>query len=584
MEQFYESRWSLHSCNSVSTEDLNWSQQSNYLKMMNDTNLIDSCAAAKDDMESVRGRMSIEQSRKHFEFLETNNFKTQQASVDAEQLEQWIVYMDKYLKAFSPNWKQVIKMDSNRRNECFGEQYKLRQYIASHHNVFNQMVREDDTTQTRRVHNMYHMLLLTAIEKQCLLEENHYSEQKSKDETFEDTNVQLDGIIARSTETLFVSSDSSTTVPSDDDGVHFPTHPTTSKSSSFSEVHCLPLSSYSHYERDEDYQSWESIIEELNNIDMDTKTDPSLVMLRKKTNNPNFLISKSSIELIRNVGHGWSAEPNGSDPLKSKVNNWLLNHHTGPEIKIDPNTDALTLDSDSEVDSNISIQWDNYQDIYTSTTPMCEDAPSNEFLFFGDDYEDALKWKRSSSSSSTSDSELLCKSATHDRSSIESKMSVKGNNKTINETRHKNESDSASRIELNDRNVHNSNSRITEDILLLVENLQKNYKNLTPRDFDGVLKICRDNLECLLVVLDKNHSHYNAKSMDSDYKTAGTCQCDMISRFFARIVKFLYGCSRKVRKSAVYKFLFNSLKRFYFMVKFLSRHVRFYRMLYDSTV
>lgn len=579
MEPFYGSRCSLYSGNSLSTDDLNWSLQPNYVKMMNDTNLIDSCAAATDDMEPVRGRMTLEQTRKHFEFLERNNFKTQQASVDAEQLEQWIVYMDKYLKAFAPNWKQVVQMDSHQRIECFDEQYKLRQYIASHHNVFNQMIREDDSKRTRKVENMYHELLLNAIEKQCLVEQSLQPEGKLKRSPCVDSHIQLNQIITKSNESLFVGSDFGTTVPSDD-GIHFSTHPTTSKSSSFSGAQCSPFSLHSDFERDEDYQSWESIIQELQNIDIDNEVE-----LLQDAPNLNSLISENSLELIKNVDQVVSTTPNSENLYMDKVDNWLQNQHSVVEANIDSSSDESA--SSSELGSAISCQWDNYQDIYISTTPMHEDTPSNEFLFFGDDYDDALKSKHDSSSSSTSG---MQKSRTTEQLSIGSRISAKGSSETVNETLLKNGTDSMPPGATKDQEIQtdavSNNSQMANDILTLVENLQKNYMNLTPRDFDGVLQMCRDNLGCLLVVLDRNHSHYDATTIDGvdALKTPETCQCGIISRFFARIVEFLHGCSRKVRRSAMYKFLLKVLKRFYAMVKFLTRQVRFYRALYGSTV
>lgn len=121
---------------------------------------------------------------------------------------------------------------------------------------------------------------------------------------------------------------------------------------------------------------------------------------------------------------------------------------------------------------------------------------------------------------------------------------------------------------------------MANDILQIVENLKKNYKNLKPGDFDGIMKICRENLECVLVVLDKEHSHSTPKDSTktgNDDNINTTCQCGVIGRFFARIVRFLYECGRKVQKSAMYRFLLKFKKKTYLWVKFFGRQIRFYR-------
>lgn len=456
MDQF-ESQWSLHSVTSLSTEDLNWTLQPNYSKMMNDTNLIDSCAAATKDMEPARRQVPMKQTRKHSQFLESNNFKTQQMSVDPEQLEQWIVYMDRYLRTFSPNSNQIIQMDSIQREISFNEQCKLRQYIASHIRIFNQMMKEEKSKRTRNVHHMYHLLLLNAIEKQIWFEENFKpeedsrSEYNSESETFDNPNVKLDVYkicnidIAPQhelTESLFVNSDSGTKVTSDD-GIHFATHPTTSKSSLFSEDQSSSFSSDPDYQHVDECHSLQCIHQQLND---NSYVDSSSIELHTMTK--NSLISESSLELIRNVDQVLPTTPNGNELLDNKIDIWLSNHHTGGNQEMDLNTYASTTDSD--VSSNNSIQWDNFQDIYSLGAPMndYEETVSKQFLFFGDDYDDALKSKCNSSSTSLSDTHL---STTPEILTCKSNISERERNKNVEETVLSNESETASHNKRNNR-------------------------------------------------------------------------------------------------------------------------------------
>lgn len=617
-----ESRWSLYSANSASTDDFNWSLQPNYLKMMNDTNLMDSCAAAKEEIESNREQLSMRQ----LQFLEINKSERQRTTVDPEQLLQWIIYMEKYLEAFSPDWRQVNEMDEIQRNVSFNEQCDLRQYIASNNRIFNQMIKEQDCERTRNVQEKYHMLLLNAIEKQCLLE--GYPKVKDNRKTYDcpDVNLDvyklcsidiepqsnldhLDYTLIRSTESLSSNSDTGTIITSDD-GINLPTHPTTSKSSLFSEDHCSPFSSHPDVQQSE-HQSWENIMKEFDNIDGDGSVQSSSNDLPKDRKTSSSSISECTLKLIENVDSVLprAATPNVDDYLNptNKVDDWLVNH---PNASFESQRKRVTdvekqmvnkigsSSSGSDRGSIMSIQWDNFQDIYTLTAPIHVE-PNNDFLYFGDDYDDALK--RRGSSSSISD--VVKSSTSTPTTPSKSEKSLPKNEKSKDETIVPNGTKSVSRKRKRVSRVLNKktdtvfqqqpsipydNSLMARDILLIVEDLRNNYMNLKPRDFDGILKICRENLGCLIVVLDKEQrSHYRSnetiKSVGDDrIYIQESCQCGIIGRFVARIVKFLYDCSRNVRRSAIYRFLLKILKKFYAIVKFFSQQVSVYRSCYGK--
>lgn len=618
----FESRWSLYSANSTSTDDFNWSLQPSYLKMMNDTNLMDNCAAAKEEIESIREQVSMRQSQ----FLETNKSETHRNTVDAQHWLQWIIYMEKYLEAFSPTWKQVNQMDEMERNASFNEQCDLRQYIASHNRIFNQMIKEQNSERIRKVQEKYHMLLLNAIEKQCLLEEysNHADNAEPSDyDCSADVNLdvyklcdidiepqhtidQLDYTLIRSDESLSSNSDADTIITSDD-GINFPTHPTTSKSSLFSEDQCSPFSSHLDVQNEE-RQSWENIMKELDEGNVASSTSE----LQKNRKTSSSSISESTLKLIKNVD---SVMPRAPTPnldeylnTNSKVDDWLFNHPNEPfnstnkklaDVDKKSGHKICSSSSDSDRGSTLSIQWDNFQDIYTLTAPITIE-PNNDFLYFGDDYDDALKSKRAGSYSSISD--LIKSSTSAATTPSKSEKSVQNYHKTKdeiivppNETKmvcRKKKRVSRKLTKKTDSVIEQSalddSSKLARDVLLVVEDLRNNYMNLKPHDFDGILKICRENLGCLIVVLDKEQrSHYRSnesvKSVGDDrIYIQESCKCGIIGRFFARIVRFLYECSRKVRKSFICRFLFKILKHFYAMVKFLSQKVRVYRSYYGT--
>lgn len=620
-----ESRWSLLSANSLSTEDFNWSLQPNYLKMMNDTNLIDNCAAAEEEIESIRERVPVKQSQ----FLETNKSETRR-TVDPEQLLQWIVYMEKYVNAFSPNWRQVNGMNQRQRNVSFNEQCELRQYIASHNRIFNEMIKEEDSQRTRNVQDKFHMLLLNAIEKQCLVEGYpKVVEDDSKLQTFDCPDLNLDvyklcsidiepqnnldhpdHTLIRSTESLASNSDTETIITSDD-GINFPTHPTTSKSSLFSEDHCSPFSSHPDFQRDE-YKSLDNIMKELDNIDVDSKVESMPDDLQKNRKTSSSSISACTLKLIENVDSVLPRIPttNLDEYLhaNTKVDNWLFHYpketckpkdkNAADALKKVANNICSSSSSSSDLGSTTSIQWDNFQDIYATTAPMPEEL-NNDFLYFGDDYDDALKSKRNGSLSSITDMIKSSTSSPTTPSKSEKSLPCQNKDETIvpNYPKMNIVSRKKRRISrklnkkndsLNQQSVPNDSSKMASDILLIVEDLRNNYTNLKPQDFDGILKICRENLGCLIVVLDKEQrSHYQSnesmKSVGDDrIYIRESCQCGVIGQFVARIVRFLYDCSRSVRRSAIYRFLLRILKHFYTMVKFLSHKVRVYRSLYGK--
>lgn len=616
-----ESRWSLYSVNSACTDDFNWSLQPNYLKMMNDTNLMDSCAAAKEEIESNRERESMRQ----LQFLETNKLERQRSTVDPDQLLQWIVYMEKYLDAFSPNWQQVREMNENERNISFNEQCELRQYIASNNRIFNQMIKEQgDSPLTRNVQDKYHMLLLNAIEKQCLLEGYPKVEDKRKCIDYPDVNLDMyklcsidtepqDYTLVRSTESLSSNSDTDTIITSDD-GINFPTHPTTSKSSLFSEDHCSPFSSHLDVQHKE-HQSWENIMKELDNIiDVDSNVQSSSSNdLAKNRKSSSSSISECTLRLIENVDSVLprAATPNIDAYLNptNKVDDWLINNPSASSESRNKSVADVerkmgkiigSLSSGSDRGSTVSIQWDNFQDIYSLTVPIHEE-PNNDFLYFGDDYDDALKCIRGSSSS-ISDMVKSTSTSTPTTPSKSEKSSPKyqnGEDKTIvPSTGNKNVSRKKKRVSrtlnkksdpvLQQQSIPNDRSVMARDILLIVENLRCNYMNLKPQDFDGILKICKENLGCLIVVLDKDQrshcrSNESLKSVGDDkIYIQESCQCGIIGKFVACIVRFLYDCSRNVRRSAICRFLLKFLKKMYALVKFFSQQVRVYRSYYDN--
>lgn len=620
-----ESQWSLHSANSLSTDEFNWSLQPNYLKMMNDTNLMDNCAAAKEEIESIREFDSMGQ----LQFLETNKSETQRTTVDPEQLLQWIVYMEKYLDAFSPNWKQVNEMNEQQRDVSFNEQCDLRQYIASHNRIFNQMIKEEDCQRTRNVQEKFHKLLLNSIEKQCLLEGYSNVEEDPKLRAYDYPDINLDvyklcsidieylnhTLIrpSKSSESLASNSDTGTIITSDD-GIHFPTHPTTSKSSLFSEEHYSPFSSHVDFQCGE-YERSASIMKELDNIGVDSKVECMSDELQKDRKASTSSISASTLQLIKNVDSVLprAATPNIDEYLhaNNKVDNWLFhqpNDHFESKYKrvadvekkiVHKTCSTSSSGSSSELGSTVSIQWDNFQDIYTLTVPIHEE-PNNDFLYFGDDYDDALKSKRDGSLSSISD--MLKSSTSAPTTPSKSEKSLPKCLNSIDERCPKSKDETIvsrkkKRVsrKLNKNNdsviqpsIPNDSSNMAKDILLIVEDLRSNYMNLKPQDFDGILRICRENLGCLIVVLDKEQRHHyrsneSVKSVGDDrIYIQENCQCGVIGQFVARIVRFLYDCSRRVRRSVIYRFLLKILKHFYTMVKFLSHKVRVYRSLYGK--
>lgn len=608
MGDSYDSRWSLFSGNSLSTEDFNWSLQPNYLKMMNDTNLIDNCAAAEEEIESIRGA-------RQQQFLETNKLEKRRFTVDPEQLLQWIRYMEKYLEAFSPNWKQVEEMNATQRDASLNEQCDLRQYIASHNGIFNQMVKEDDSQRTRDVLDKYHLLLLNAIEKQCLLEGYPKVDDKQKMNISNRTSVNLDiyklcdidiepqknvdYAAIRSTESSSPNSD--ITIVTSDDGINFPTHPTTSKSSLFSEGHWSPFSS--DFKREE-HESWENVIKELDDIEIDSNFQSSSTDLPKSCKQMNSSLSESTLKLIEGVDLVLPrpATPNIGEYLDTtnKVDDWLFNHSnttfTSAKKIVDENkktiTKICTSSSGSDIGSTLSsIQWDNFQDIYSITAPIEYEA-NNDFLYFGDDYDNVLKCGSSSSILDMIKSSTSC--PTTPTKSEGTSDQCKDETIVPTEMRVVNRKKKRTSRKLNMPNdpvipeVPKDTSIMARDILHIVEDLRNNYMNLKPRDFDGILKICRENLGCLIVVLDKDQrSHYRSNESiesvgDDRIYIQENCQCGIIGKFVARIVWFLYDCSRKVRRSGIYRFLLKILKNFYAMVKFFSKQVRFYRALYGK--
>lgn len=618
-----DSRWSLYSANSMSTEDFNWYIQPNYLKMMNDTNLMDNCAAAEMEMESVPQQLSSTQ----LEFLKTNKSKIDRTTVDPDQLLQWIVYMEKYLEAFSPTWKEVDEMNDAQRNASLNEQCDLRQYIASHNRIFNQMIKEQNNQRTSHVKEKYHMLLLNAIEKQCLLEGYPKVDDDRNLTSYDNANVkldvyklcsidiepqsdhQLDYTLIRSTESLDSISDAGTIITSDD-GINFPTHPTTSKSSLYySEDHYSPFSSHPDFKCES--QSWENIIKDLDNIDIDIDINghgQSCTDLHKIRKASNSSISESTMQLIKNVD---SVLPKVPTPnldeyfsTNNKVDDWLF-HHPNSQSKDKKRVDVVKkmnnniCSSSSGSDrscqgSAMSIQWDNFQDFYTLTVPAPEE-PNNDFLYFGDDYDDALKCKRGSSSTisdlvKTTTTSTPTTPSKSEKSSRRDETGVSNETRTVcrkrkRATRKSTRKNTSTVIQ---PSIPYENSEMARDILLITENLRENYTNLKPRDFDGILKICRENLGCLIVVLDKEQrSHYRSnesiKSVGDDkIYIQESCRCGIIGRFVARIVNFLYECGRKAQRTVLYRFFLKMLKSFYAMVKFLSQKVRVYRTYYGK--
>lgn len=572
------SRWSLYSGNSLSTDDeFNWSIQPNYLKMMNDTNLMDNCAAAKEDIESTRRQtMSCD-------FLATIETKRQRTNLNADQLLQWIVYMEKYLKAFSPDWKQVRKMDEMQRKASYNEQCELQRYIASHNRIVSQMIKDENSKWTRMVEGEYHKLLLKAIEQQCLIE--GYLDDDTESRSITDVNLDVYKLCridnetpspaVSSTESLSLNSDDQTIITSDD-GVNFPTNPTTSKSSLFSDDHGSPFSSHPDYQNDEQPSVIEMVTE-----DIDREVEP---LNNSKPSESSTIISESSQQLIQNAEQilPRSSESSMDKLLRSKVTDWLSRYPSElceRSRAKQAEAKALTLSSGSEVGSGCSIQWDSFQDIYKLTAPIddCGDGDlqsSKDFLYFGDNYDEELNVRRNSSSGSSSSISDTRTTPSPPQQTLESDAV---NNPTIVPQKLSCE-----------KSIESPNvvaSDLPEDVLKIIESLHKNYRRLKPEDFDGILKICRENVGCLVGVLNNNvHKSSESKTVLGDATLIDSqrdcCRCGVIARFVGSVVQFLYECGRSVRRSGMYRFLLTLLKRLYFMVKFFSRQVRRYRILY----
>ncbi len=633
VDGLFESQSSLYSTNSFSPDDFNWSLQPSYLKMMNDTNLMDNCAEAQEEIESVR----VNVSKKHLQFLDTNKSKTHRSTVDPEQMLKWIVYMEEYLKTISPNWREVNQMDEDERCATFKKQHDLRQFIASYTRNFNQMIKEEDTPYTRNVQEKFHLLLLNAIEKQCLLEgypnpevEDDYPHSFDRPDLNLDvyklcsldiepqSNLdRLDYTLNGSTESLGSDGD---TITTSDDGINFPTHPTTSKSSIFSDDHCSPFSSHSDFPHQQQNESLENILKEFDDIiDLESPLEEfSTEELQNSHKNSSSSISACTLKLIENVDSMLPkiSTPNIEEYLDTnhKVDDWLCSHpNETTKHQLGPDLDkkivqkiGLSSSSGSDLGSGLSIQWDNFQDVYTLTAPMHEEVNKDYFLYFGDDYDDALKGKRTGSMSSISDIVRERKSSLKSSTSALTASSTSElswpkcyNNKieTIERRKIKIASRKRKRVPrevntkedvVNQQSSPSDSSKMAKDILLIAEDLRSNYKNLKPQDFDGILRVCRENLGCLIVVLDKEQQHHRSnQSMDGSVGDdriyiQENCQCGVIGKFVGRVVRFLYECSRSVRRSPTYRFLLRTLKYFYALVKFLSHKIRVYRSLYGN--
>lgn len=157
----------------------------NYQKLMNDNHLLDTCCAAEQDMNSsIRSQCTandedVRQQREQQQVAsDTGGSAEACATINIYQLEQWLVYMEKYLAIVTPSIAEVKRMSSFERKTRYQEQYELRQYIASYNSTINRVVElagdgtnsDNGSSNIQQMANKYLALLLSSIESQCLLE------------------------------------------------------------------------------------------------------------------------------------------------------------------------------------------------------------------------------------------------------------------------------------------------------------------------------------------------------------------------------------------------------------------------------
>ncbi|KAJ6638928.1 hypothetical protein Bhyg_11666 [Pseudolycoriella hygida] len=584
----WASRSSHCSGSSFNNDDFNWAIQPNYLNMMDDNNIMENCAAANHEIESMRTEPSDEQLKN----LASNDSPELQSTVDVKQLMQWITYMEKYIATISPDWQQVDLMGEDERTQSYNEQRELREYIESHDRIFKKMVKDgSDSEETRMVQEKFHKLLLNALEKQCLLEGYPKDSQaiKTSDRTNAklsineqySINIQPQPQPNRNKRNLRKSSESYAITS--DDGVNFSSNPNTSKTSSFSEEQISPFSSNKDF----------SDKGNRNGVQSSTDETP------KNTDLSFSPITDCTLRLIQDVTIPSAKDFDDSFPSDIKVKDWLTSrpheaiNTKNASVADDENqsiSNNFSSSSTSDHESAASIQWDNFQTAYPLTPPV-EEEFNKDFLYFGDDYDNALGRPSSSSSRNTAKSneftetppgrEKSVKQQTKNSSDSESLCRCRGRRHSARKLNEKTDV-------FTQRRVLDDQSEMARNILTIVEELRNNYKNLKPEDFDGIIKLCRDNMGCLILVLgSERSSHYCSSESSSssektvyDFHVQQSCRCLIISGFIGQIVNFLYGSSRVVRNSVIYKFLFNILKTFYRMIKFFSQRVIFYRSIY----
>lgn len=409
---------SMASIHTATTDDYTFTSDvnPNYTNMMNDNQLIDSCTQAQSDILRDRhfyngwGESSIspgsllpvcnrlKRSKPPSIHCSTNIMSLKDTVFNAQKLQQWIAYMQRYVEAVSPSRSEVLRMTSFERKTRLGEQVDLRKYIASYDATVKRFVRSATCAkggiQIKHLEESYLLLLLQAIDAQCLLEGYpgmrngpHCGETTMRSNGEDDPDI--GGIPAEPLVARFVEGQSS------------------SSPAITYNYYCLNKSPLEDKGSEYSYDSVDGTNlrdEILNVIGLSKDAEPGIS--HKPDDVPTAESSKDLLTVPNVV-----QQP--SSWTKKNVNRWLhfqpiahsvpINHEQvldngcvqkmdNPPPVADSPKSACHSPRSSEMSFDPDQHWDGYQEIYsTDGSSHIDLSTAEELLHFGDNYSDLLR-------------------------------------------------------------------------------------------------------------------------------------------------------------------------------------------------
>lgn len=392
----------------------------NYTNMMNDNQLIDSCQQAQIDIRdrnyygwaSESGISSATSLLPDCDERQKNN-KPQNNSThimslkdtvfNAQKLQQWIAYMRRYVEAVSPNRSEVLRMTSFERKTRLGEQVDLRKYIASYDATVKRFVRsatcaKNGGIKVKHLEENYLMLLLQAIDAQCLLEgypgmrngrscgpSNEHDEDDDDDDSDFDGKPSMEPIVAR-----FVEGQCNSPAiaynyyclnksPVEDKGSEYSYDSVDGTNLRDEILEVIELESTASMTKPENIQCADSLLKET--LEVPNQTDQPSNWTKKNVNRWLHFqpISKTPTKPIQVIPPKNVLQP--TKPID-----------VNPTLAVRPTKSSSNSPVGSEMSFDPDQHWDDYQEIYsTDGSSIVDMSVAEELLHFGDNYSDLLR-------------------------------------------------------------------------------------------------------------------------------------------------------------------------------------------------